>query len=88
MTKTLKDVILKDKGNGKNLVIFDHHIAIKSQICSLNKLTSKKLYLTLVDQNTHKPTAKDYFDNFFESSEFNLKKHIFSTFTTEGQQVI
>ena len=84
----MKDVILKDKGNAKNLVIFYHHIAIKSQIYSLNKLTSKKLYLTLVDQNTHKPTAKDYFDNFFESSEFNLKKHIFSTFTMQGQQVI
>ena len=43
--KTLKDIILKDKGNSKNLVIFDYHIVRKSQICSLNKLTSKELYL-------------------------------------------
>ena len=53
--KTLKDIISKDKGNPKNLVIFDYHIVRKSQICSLSKLTSKELYLILVDANTVKP---------------------------------
>ena len=38
MPKTWKDIILKEKGNAKNLVIFDHHIVRKSQICSLKKL--------------------------------------------------
>ena len=65
---------MKDKGNAKNLVIFDHHIIRKSQLCSLNKLTSKELYLILVDANTVKPTAQDYFQNLFESSDFNWKK--------------
>ena len=39
-----------------------------------NKLTSRKLYLILVDVNTVKPTAQDYFEDLFESSEFNWKK--------------
>ena len=77
LPKSWKDAILKDKGNAKNLVIFDHHIVRKSQICSLNKLTSKELYLILVDANTVKPTAQDYFENLFESSDFNWKKYIF-----------
>ena len=55
-------------------VIFDHHIVRKSQICSLSKLTSKELYLTLVDTNTVKPAAQDYFENLFESFDFNWKK--------------
>ena len=73
LPKSWKDAILKDKGNAKNLVIFDHHIVRKSQICSLSKLTSKELYLTLVDANTVKPAAQDYFENLFESFDFNWK---------------
>ena len=38
-------IILKDKGNTKKLIIFDHNIVRNSQICSLNKLTSKELFL-------------------------------------------
>ena len=74
LPKSWKDAILKDKGNAKNLVIFDHHIVRKSQICSLNKITSKELCLILADANTVKPTAQDYFENLFESSDFNWKK--------------
>ena len=44
----------------------------------VNKVTSRKLYLILVDANTVKPTAQDYFENLFESSDFNWKKNIFS----------
>ena len=75
--KFWKDIILKDKWNAKDLVNFDHHIVRKSQICSLKKLTSKELYLILVDANTVKPTAQDYFENLFESSESNWRKYIF-----------
>ena len=32
LSKSWKDTILKDKGNTKNLVIFDHHIIRKSQL--------------------------------------------------------
>ena len=77
MLKSWKDAILKDKGNAKNLVNFDHHIVRKSQIYSLNKLASKELYLILVDANTVKSTAQDYFENHFESSDFNWKKIYF-----------
>ena len=41
LPKTWKDIILKDKGNAKELVIFAHHIVRNSQISSLNKLTIK-----------------------------------------------
>ena len=71
LPKSRKDAILKDKGNAKKLVIFEHHIVRKSQICSLNKLTGKELYLIHLEANTVKPTAQDYFENLFESSDFN-----------------
>ena len=77
MPKTWKDVILRDEGNAKSLVIFEHHILRNSQIHSLNKLTSKELYLILVEANTVKPTAQDYFENLFETSQFKRKNIYF-----------
>ena len=77
LQKTRKYVILKDKGNTKNLVIFDYHIVRNSQICSLNKLSSKELYLILVEGNIVKPTAQNYFENLFETTQFNWKKIFF-----------
>ena len=35
------------------------------------------MYLIIVDANTTKPTAQDYFENLFESSDFNWKKIYF-----------
>ena len=75
--KTWKDIILKDKRNAKHLVIHDHHIVRNSQNHSLNKLTSKDLYLILVEANTIKLKAQNYFENLFETSQSNWKKHIF-----------
>ena len=49
----------------------------KSQICSLKKLTSKELYLIIVDTNAVKHTVQDYFENLFETSQFNWKKMYF-----------
>ena len=77
LPKSWKDIILKDKENAKNLIIFDHHIIRKFQICSLNKLTSKELYLILVDSNTVKPAAQDCFENLFEYPSLTVKKYIF-----------
>ena len=74
MPKTWKDITLKDKGNAKIVFIFDHHIVRNSQIHSLNKITSNELYLILVEANTIKPTAQDYLENLFETSQFNWKK--------------
>ena len=74
MPKTWQDITLKDKGNAKIVFIFDHHIARNSQIHSLNKITSNELYLILVEANTVKPTAQDYLENLFETSQFNWKK--------------
>ena len=63
----MESIILKDKGNAKNLVFFDHHIVRTSQISSLNKLKNLllKSHLILVDANPVKPTAQDYFGNLF-----------------------
>ena len=77
LPKTWKNIILKDKGNANNLVILDHHIIRKSQICNINKFTSKKLYLILVDANAVKETVQDYFENLFETSQFNWKNRYF-----------
>ena len=56
-------------------IIFDHHIVRKSQICCLNKLTSKELYLIFADPNLVELTAQDYLKNLFESSNFDWKKN-------------
>ena len=86
LPKTWKDIILKDKGNTKKVVIFDHHIVRNSQICSLNKIT-KELYLIAVDVNTVKPTEQDYFENLFETSQFNWKKNFLIRHTTLDTKV-
>ena len=39
LPKTWKGIILKDKGNVKNLVILNHRIIRKCQIYGFNKLT-------------------------------------------------
>ena len=67
---------MKDKRNAKKLFIFDHQIVRKSQIFSLNKFTSKELFLILVDANAAKPTAQDYLENLFESSDFKVNKSV------------
>ena len=46
-------------------------------MCNLNKLTSKELYLILVEANTVKPRAQNCFENLFETSQFNWKKICF-----------
>ena len=51
------DIILKDKGNAHNSVIFEYHIVRKSQISSLKKSLLVKSYLILVDAYPVKPTA-------------------------------
>ena len=48
----------------------------------ITNLKSKKLYLILVDANTVKPAAQDYFENLFETSQCNWKKIYFLTHNT------
>ena len=75
--RTWKDSILKDKENLKNWGILDYHIVRSYQIHSLDKLTSKEVYLILVEANTVKPAAQNYFENLFETSQFNWKNIYF-----------
>ena len=41
LPKSWKDAILKDKGNAKNLVIFDHHIVRNLKFVVLTNLLVK-----------------------------------------------
>ena len=68
MWKDMKNVSkrMKNKGHIKRLVIFDHDFVGKSQICGLEKRTSRELYPILVNANTVKSTAQNYFENLFE----------------------
>ena len=77
LPKTWNNIILKDKGNSKNLITFDHHILRNIEIYCLNKLTSNELYLIFVGTNTVKPTTQNYFENLFKRSQFNWKKIYF-----------
>ena len=72
LPKTWKAIILKDKGNTKHSVIFDHRILINSQICSLNKLNSEELIF--INANRVKLTAQDSFEDLFGTFQFNWKK--------------
>ena len=76
--KREKILFWKTKEKQKNLIILDHCIIRKFQICSLTNLTCKVLHLILVDANTVKSTAQDYFENHLETSQFNWKKNVFS----------
>ena len=55
----------------------DHCIIRKFQICSLTNLTCKVLHLILVDANTVKSTAQDYFENHLEHPSLTGKKMYF-----------
>ena len=66
----------------KKIVIFDYHIVRKTQICRINNLTSKKLYLILADANIAKTTAQDYFEKLFEAPLFDWRKKFFGTRNT------
>ena len=68
---------MKNKGHVKRLVIFDYDFVGKSQICGLEKLTSRESYAILVKANTVKSTARNYFENLFEKSDFIWKKKLF-----------
>ena len=77
MKRTSKDIILKDKDNARNLVVFDQHIVRKYEIYSVKKYTTTMLYLTLVDNNFVRAIAQDYFENLFETLRmFQYKVYI------------
>ena len=50
LPKTWKDIILKDKGSTKNLVIFDYHIVRNSHIFSLKVACVVNLKLIFTDK--------------------------------------
>ena len=77
MKRTSKDIILKDKDNARNLVVFDQHIVRKYEIYSVKKYTTTMLYLTFVDNNFVRAIAQDYFENLFETLRmFQYKVYI------------
>ena len=58
---------LNDRGNSKNLCIFDNHLIKKSQIYIINKLNSRELYRLQNYCDDYKPTSQIYFESFFDT---------------------
>ena len=59
------------KTKGMQKILLSLTTKRNSQICSINKLTSKELYLILVQANAIKLTAKDFFENLFQTFQLN-----------------
>ena len=49
--------------NISDLIINDHHLIKKHQICCLEKLNSRELYNMQLTLHVEKPTAEAYFEN-------------------------
>ena len=72
--KFWKEEILSDKGNSNNLIIQEHHIIKKHQVCCLAKLNSKEIYNILISSLYRKPTSQSYFEHFFGRNDFEWKR--------------
>ena len=73
LPKTWKLTVCNDKGNAKNLALFDHHLSRNCHIYCLQKLTSKELYQLKIDFNPCLPTARSYFETYFKNTDFDWK---------------
>ena len=59
-------MFLECGNNITNLIISDHHLIKKHQICCLEKLNSRQLYNMQLILNVEKPTAQNYFQKNFK----------------------
>ena len=59
-------MFLECGNNITNLIISDHHLIKKHQICCLEKLNSRQLYNMQLILGVEKPTAQNYFQKNFK----------------------
>ena len=65
--KAWKNIVQKNINNNGPITIKDHHIMRRTRIFSINKLTVRKLYSTLMSNIENKPTSQIYFQKMFLS---------------------
>ena len=63
--KTWKNIIQNNINNNGSLTVKDHHIIRRTRIISINKLTARELYSTLMSNIENKPTSQMFFEKMF-----------------------
>ena len=61
--KAWKNIVQNNINNNGSLTIKDHHVIRRTRIVSINKLTARELYSTLMSNIENKPTSQIYFEN-------------------------
>ena len=66
--------IIKGNTINSNLSYSSHHLIKKNNIIGIEKLTSKELYILLIETIPHKPTSQNYFEQLFNHQNFIWKE--------------
>ena len=64
-TKSMEKIVQNNINNNGSVTIKDDHIIRRTRIFSINKLTVRKLYSTLISNIENKPTSQIYFEKMF-----------------------
>ena len=64
-----KDIVLS-----ANLVIYDHNLIKNCQLCTLDKLLSKELYIVSLCSMYEKRTSQSYYEKLLETTYLNWKE--------------
>ena len=64
-TKSMEKIVQNNIDNNGSVTIKDDHIIRRTRILSINKLTVRKLYSTLISNIENKPTSQIYFEKMF-----------------------
>ena len=68
-----KTILLNDNGNSNSLVFFNHHLIKNTQVCSLEKLNFKELYIIQILNKNSIPTCQTYYKELLEGTELEWK---------------
>ena len=66
--------VLQDKGNNFNHVYQNHHVTQEGRNLSLDKMSSKYIYFTLISNTVSAPISNTYFKTLFINSTPDLSK--------------
>ena len=64
-TKSMEKIVQNNINNNGSVIIKDDHNIRRTRIFSINKLTVRKLYSTLISNIENKPTSQIYFKKMF-----------------------
>ena len=78
MGSVWKDKIIQNLSkNESNLLLLNHHLIKNARILTLDKLTSKEIYLVSISSPTNRHTSQNYFENSFPNYSFEWKQIYF-----------